>query len=95
MSRWLREVNLTCPIHITGRVNNREHFPLPLEEVWLILSESLYFLSKAFELQTISFVLMPNHFHLLATDAQGIMPKAMLWFMRETSREMGRRSGKI
>ena len=38
---------------------------------------------------------MGNHFHLLVTAPDGNLSAAMLYFMRETSREVSRRSGKI
>jgi putative transposase len=55
----------------------------------------LYFLHRAYEIKIYSFVLMPNHFHLLAQNPLGNLSEAMNYFMRETSRQIGRDSGRI
>jgi REP element-mobilizing transposase RayT len=56
---------------------------------YLFLCQQLYFIKIH------SFVLMPNHFHLLVTAPQGNLSKFLLYFMRETSREITRRSKRI
>jgi hypothetical protein len=37
---------------------------------------------------------MKNHFHLLASDPKLNLSKALRWLMTETSREIGRRTGR-
>ncbi|MES2854668.1 MAG: transposase [Bdellovibrionota bacterium] len=72
-------------MHITGRVNGKHAFPLPLENVWQIANHSLRNLNEKFGLEFHSFVLMPNHFHLFARDSEAILSKAMCHFMKEFS----------
>ena len=55
------------PYHITSRVNNRENFPIPLNQVWKYFSEQLAYATFINNLNIHAFVLMPNHFHLLAS----------------------------
>jgi REP element-mobilizing transposase RayT len=82
------------PYHITARCNNREKFPLPLNEVWEIFEHQLFFIHHAFGIRIHAFVMMNNHYHLLASDPQLQLSHAMRWFMTETSREIGRRSNR-
>lgn len=42
-----------------------------------------------------SFVLMNNHFHLIASFPKGNMSEATKYFMRETSRRIGEAAGRI
>lgn len=95
MSRNHRRLHPEFPLHVTARTNNREPFPLPLNICWEIFSDYLYLLHHGFGIEIHSFVLMINHFHLLCRDPLGLLSKGMELFMRETSREIGRLSGRI
>ncbi len=68
---------------------------LPFDDVWEIFSDYLFFLHHAFDVRIHSFVMMNNHFHLLIRTPNANLDKAMNYFMRETSRVIGRRSGRI
>lgn len=83
------------PYHITARCLNREWFSLPMEVIWSIMEDYLYLTTKEFDLQIHAFVLMSNHFHLLLTAHLGNLSQALLYFMRETSKEMNRLTGRI
>ncbi len=85
--------NGALPVHITARCINREWFKIPLEEVWTIMENYLFFVSRAFDFKVVSFLLMPNHFHLLARSTE--LSRAMEYFMRETSRCIGREAARI
>lgn len=80
------------PFQVTGRAHNRHAFPIPLDEMWSLVSERLYLCVRAFEIEILSFVLMPNHFHLLVRDPKMQISRAMGDFMRETAKEVNRRS---
>lgn len=95
MPRKRRVLNPHCPLHVTARTNNRIQFPIDLDEVWKITSDYLYILKYGFNLEILAFVLMPNHFHLLVRDPQLQLSTAMLYFMRETSKEINRSAGTI
>jgi REP element-mobilizing transposase RayT len=66
-----------------------------MEEVWTVMTEQLHFAHHAFNLRIRSFVLMSNHFHMLVSTPDSNLPQAMAFFMRETSREIIRRAGRI
>lgn len=59
------------------------------------MSEYLYLIVLLHEVQIHSFVLMPNHFHLIVLAPKNNLAEAMNYFMRETSKEISRRSGRI
>jgi REP element-mobilizing transposase RayT len=54
----------------------------------------LHFLHFVYQVRIHSFVLMPNHFHMIATFPDANLGQAMNYFMRETSREISRASGR-
>jgi len=83
------------PYHISARCNNRDWFSIPLNEVWKIFSDYLYFISFAFEVEIHAFVLMNNHYHLLIKTPQANLGEAMEYFQRETSRRIGFTSQRI
>lgn len=66
-----------------------------MEEVWTIMENHLFLMHLSFSIRIHAFVLMSNHFHLLVTPTNGQLSDALLYFMRETSREVTRRSGRI
>ncbi len=83
------------PYHITGRCINKEWFNIPMDLVWEIMSTELMFLSFAFDFKIHSFVLMQNHFHLLATTPSANLSEAMMHFMGKTSRQLTRAGNRI
>lgn len=95
MPRTKRLLDPDLPHHVTARSNNREHFPVPLDVAWNIFEDHLYLISSGFDIQILSFVLMPNHFHLIVRDPKLQLPSAMQYFMRETSKEINRKAGNI
>lgn len=95
MPRKPVSIDSPFPYHISARTVNRAPFSLPLESVWRIMCDYLYLDSKLFDLSIHSFVLMPNHFHLLISAPPGNLSSALNHFMRETSKEMNRLTGNI
>ncbi len=55
------------PYNISARCINRDWFQIPMEEVWIIFCEELAETIQKHNLQVHSFVLMSNHFHLIAS----------------------------
>ncbi len=88
MSRIPRKLSPQFPIHITGRRNNREIFPISMPEAWEVFSDYLFAIHQRHQIQVCSFVLMPNHFHLICLDPKSKLPSAMALFMKETCREI-------
>ncbi len=95
MSRIQRQYTSEYPLQITGRCNNREHFPVPLDEAWEIFSDYLFLANKQFDLRIHMFLLMPNHYHLIARDPSGQLSKSMHLLGKDSSKEMGRLSQRI
>ena len=92
MSRPLLIRSQKHPYHITGRCNNKEFFPLPLNEVWPIMMKYLRRCHDEHNLAIHAFVLMGNHFHLLCHTPQGNIDECMHLFMRSTSVEISERA---
>jgi putative transposase len=90
MPRKIVPISAIHPYHITARCNDRERFPIPIEEVWSIMGDYLFLLNERYGMQIHSFVLMANHFHLLARAPLLNLGDAMNHFMRESSREINR-----
>ncbi len=84
----------TFPYHVTARCNNKEDFPLPLERVWDIICDELLLITILFEVRIHSFVLMPNHFHLLISTPKEDLGIVMNFFMGELSKLLNRHSGR-
>ncbi len=95
MARPKRILSAQLPYHITARCINKEWFKLPIEEVWTIFADRLYFCSHAFNLRIHAFVLMNNHFHLLVTTPDANISDFMMYFLSEVSREITQRAGRI
>jgi len=83
------------PFHITGRHHNRKQFPISLEDVWRIFEDSLYLMNLKYQFGIHSFVLMPNHFHLIASSENLEIGKVLCELMTTTSKEINRRAGNI
>jgi putative transposase len=83
------------PYHVSARCINREWFQLPMHQVWSIMSDYLYLAHHCFSIQIHSFVLMNNHFHMIAAAPAGNLSEAMNYFMREVSRVIGFETGRI
>jgi putative transposase len=95
MGRGLRKFSSEHPFHITARCINREWFAIHIDDVWDLFVDRLYYIRMCYGVEIISFVLMPNHFHLLLRTPSGRMDKAMHSLMTEVSREIGSRAGRI
>lgn len=87
--------NPELPYHVTSRCINRDWFSLDLDVVWEIMTRHLYFTNLAFNLRIHAFVLMSNHFHLIVRSPDANLSVAMAFFLRETSREITKLSGRI
>ncbi|MBI2605657.1 MAG: transposase [Deltaproteobacteria bacterium] len=74
------------PYHITARSNNGAYLGLEPETLWNIYNDYLHFLSTAFEVKIHAFVMMSNHFHLIASFPKLNISLAMNRFMTESAR---------
>lgn len=83
------------PYHITGRCINQEWFSLPMDRLWEVFQEQLFFVSHAYNFEIDSFVLMQNHFHMIVLTPSCNLSDGMRWFMKESSRYINQLSGRI
>jgi REP element-mobilizing transposase RayT len=84
------------PYHIRARSNNREHFYLPVDECWSICSELLQEANIKFGFQVHAFLIMNNHYHLIATATNEYpLYKVMEWFQRSVTRRINDRAARI
>lgn len=95
MPRALTILQSEYPYHITARCINKEWFNIPMDSVWKIFCEELTLANETFNLQVHSFVLMSNHFHLIASTPQANVSKAMHQFMRRTSKSLTRLGNRL
>ncbi|HEY8270273.1 MAG TPA: transposase [Pseudobdellovibrionaceae bacterium] len=63
-----------------------------MADVWDIFSNYIFFIQKAYNLEIHSFILMSNHFHMLLKTPEANLDRAMNYFLREVSKEIGRKS---
>ncbi len=73
------------PYHITSRTKFGEAFPIPLDEVWYIMVRELKLVQDKYGLAVHAFILMTNHFHLLAHTPMENIDQIMQEFLRNVS----------
>lgn len=95
MTRKPIERSNTNYYHITARSNNREYFYLPQEIVWDIFMIELDILQTKYRIKIPAFVMMSNHFHLLVLTPDEDIDRIMYFFMKRTTIEIQRLSGRI
>lgn len=83
------------PYNISARCINKEWFNLPLVDVWKIFCEELTRTSQEKNLRIHSFVLMSNHFHLIASTPEANISQCMHQFMTRSSRKLTRSGNRI
>jgi len=83
------------PYNISARCINKEWFNIPLERVWDIMCEELLFTVKDKNLVIHSFVLMGNHFHLIASTPDSNISDCMWQFMHRSSLRLTREGNRI
>lgn len=86
MPRKLLQRTDVFPYHVTARSNNRDEFPLPLSRLWRIVQDECLNLTWVYDAAIHSFVLMPNHFHMLITAPVFDLGKLMNIFMSNITR---------
>lgn len=78
-----------------SEIHNREYFYLPILNVWDIMTDKLAKLQNAHQIKIAAFVLMNNHFHLLLLTPNEDIDRIMYSFMKETTLEIQRCTGRI
>ncbi len=83
------------PYNISARCINKEWFNLPMEQVWEVFCEVLTETHIRYDLNIHSFVLMSNHFHLIATTPKANISLSMQYLMGQTSRKLTKLGNRI
>lgn len=83
------------PYNISARCINRDWFNLPMEKVWNIFCEELSDTVEKHNLKIHSFVLMTNHFHLIASTPDANISQCMHHFVGRSSRRLTRQGNRI
>ena len=83
------------PYSISARCINKEWFKLELSFVWQVFSEELYLTHKYYNLQIHSFVLMNNHYHLIASTPDSNISHCMQYFMKNVSIRLAEAGNRI
>lgn len=83
------------PYNVSARCINREWFQLSMDEVWQIFCEELRRTIDDHGLVVHSFVLMSNHFHLIASTPNSNISQCMQQFMHRSSKRLTRRGNRI
>ena len=81
--------------HLLGRSNDPEFFDLPQSEVWNIFTRELGCLQQLFQLKIAAFVLLNNHFHLIALTPKESVDRVMYFLMKNVATTIKKRSGRI
>ncbi len=95
MSRAKAILQSQFPYSISARCINREWFHLGMSEVWKIFCEELDRTINDHNLVVHSFVLMSNHFHLIASTPDANISQCMHQFMFRTSYRLTRAGNRI
>jgi REP element-mobilizing transposase RayT len=84
--------------HLSVRVNNREEFAGGVRYAWHTLSGELFVQQTLHGAQLHAFVVMPNHFHLLASSPKKSIDIVMRDFLSSSTRILNagtQRSGRV
>ena len=95
MPRAKRVLQSTYPYHVTLRSINKMPFEMKMGQMWKASSQLLNHCSQSFSVQIHSFVLMPNHYHMIVRTPLANISTFMCYFNRELSREIGYETGRI
>jgi len=88
-------MNTILPVSLGARCINKDWFGMSMDEVWSVMEDYLHFISHAYDIRIHLFVLMSNHYHMVARAPQNNMPAAMQYFQTETSRRITKAAGRI
>jgi REP element-mobilizing transposase RayT len=83
------------PYTISARCINKEWFNIPQEHVWKIFCDNLTLVHDEYGLKIHSFVMMSNHFHLLASTPNANISQCMLHFMTKSSKALTKAGNRI
>ncbi len=95
MARHKTILQSDYPYNIGARCINKEWFQLPMTLVWEIFCEELNRTISEYNLSVHSFVLMSNHYHLIASTPDANISQCMHQFMARTSKRLTKEGNRI
>ncbi len=95
MSRAPTILQSEFPYNISARCINKEWFNLEMPQVWKIFCEELDRTSQKQKLLIHSFVLMSNHYHLIASNPEANISECMRELNGRISRRLTRAGNRI
>ena len=95
MARPHFQCSENSPYHVTSRCINKEWFTCETREVWDIFCTHLLATHHFYKIEIHAFVLMSNHFHLLARAPEANLSEAMCFLLREVSRDVRHNADRI
>jgi len=78
--------------HVTARTNDKQFYPIEMNEVWKIFIDELKNVQERFGICIHAFVLMDNHFHLLVQTPRCNLDQVMHLLMRNTAVKIMRKA---
>jgi len=81
--------------HLTSRTNSKEFWSIPMEECWELFLNELSRAHEKFNLEIHSFILMSNHYHLMARTPESNIDKVMHTINRNMACGINVSSGRI
>lgn len=88
MPRAKRTICSESLFHIYNRCVNKEWFVESPQKVFDTFCLHLNYCTIVFEVEVLSFVLMSNHYHMIARFPQANMPQMMHHFTKEVGRDL-------
>lgn len=88
----IRDTSL--PYHVVNQCDNREHFPADLKTVWMHFCAALWEANLLMGAEIHSFVLMPNHYHLIVSCPDRDLGEVMRWVGRSVTEKHNRSEGR-
>ncbi len=82
------------PYHVVNQCDNRERFPADLQTVWMQFCAGLWEASLLLGARVHSFVLMPNHYHLILSCPESDLGEVMRWVGRSVTEKHNRSEGR-
>ena len=83
------------PYNLSARCINRDWFSIPMDEVWEIFCQELTRTSDEHKLLVHSFVLMSNHYHLIASTPEANISTCMQQFNYRSSKRLTKAGNRI
>jgi putative transposase len=94
MSRKTLQRSDRLPYHVTARANNREEFHLYGPKLWDIVKSECWTASLIYGIEFHAVVLMPNHFHMIATVPEADLGVVMESLMTNIAKKLNLLSGR-